>query len=166
VTVRGATRAQVDWGTEAGYREFDGVTHAVFRYEVVAVTGNTVEIALHERNDFLSALGLRGVTARWRYVVQQGLIAEQHHLEADAAFAAAFRRFTAWGRTARPSRWREVLGPDGDVRFNRHTAPLLVALAREWTRERQDDEVALRIAKVSLPLDMFRVAPPRPRDRR
>jgi hypothetical protein len=89
VAVRNDTRHAIDWEAEEGYRAFDAVVGSVFRFTVLATRGDTVDTELTERNDFLDALGIPLVRARWRYVVRRGLIAEEHHLVADSTFAGS-----------------------------------------------------------------------------
>ena len=134
VAVRGGQRIAIDWEAERGYRAFDAVAHSRFQFEIAAATDSTVEIVLHEQNEFLQALGLSGVTARWYYLVAGDLIAAEQHLQADSAFARVFREFTAWGRRSHPEGWTDVVDHSGDVVFSGSSAPLLIKLALKWAR--------------------------------
>src|SRR5688572_1215203 len=51
-----------------------------FRFSIVAMDSNSVEATFVEHNDFLAALGIDSVQARWRYVVNGGVINEEQHL--------------------------------------------------------------------------------------
>jgi hypothetical protein len=122
----------IDWTSESGLRSFDRVARSRFRAEVRRAEGDAVEYRLHETNDFLAALGLDGVSALWRYTVRDGRIAEEEILDADASFRSRLRKFTEWGRTAKPAGWESVVDSEGVVRFDGETAPRLIALAKEW----------------------------------
>jgi len=132
VAVRNDSRHAIDWEAEEGYRAFDAVVGSVFRFTVLATRGDTVDTELTERNDFLDALGIPLVRARWRYVVRRGLIAEEHHLVADSTFAGVYRRFSAWARTERATEWATISGSSGLARFDGGSAGTLTKLAREW----------------------------------
>ena len=122
----------VDWAFERGLRSFDRVARSRFRAEVRRAEGEAIEYRLHETNDFLAALGLDGVSALWRYTVRDGRVEEEELLDADASFRSRLRKFTEWGRTAKPAGWESVVDPEGIVRFDGETASRLIALAKEW----------------------------------
>jgi hypothetical protein len=123
----------IDWTFERGLRSFDRVARARFRAEVRQAEGETVEYRLHETNDFLAALGLDGVSALWRYTVRSGRIEEEELLDSDASFRTRLRKFTEWGRTARPAGWEAVVDSEGSVRFDGDSAAGLIALAKQWS---------------------------------
>jgi hypothetical protein len=123
----------IDWAFERGLRSFDRVARSRFRAEVRRTEGETVEYRLHETNDFLTALGLDGVSALWRYTVRGGRIEEEELLDSDASFRSRLRKLTEWGRTAKPAGWGSVVDTEGSVRFDGDTAPALIALAKEWS---------------------------------
>lgn len=123
----------IDWAFERGLRSFDRVARSRFRAEVRRTVGETIEYRLHETNDFLTALGLDGVSALWRYTVRGGLIEEEELLDSDASFRSRLRKLTEWGRTAKPAGWESVVDAEGSLRFDGETAPRLIALAKEWS---------------------------------
>ena len=122
----------IDWAFERGLRSFDRVARSRFRAEVRRAEGDAIEYRLHETNDFLAALGLDGVSALWRYTVREGRVEEEELLDADASFRSRLRKFTEWGRTAKPAGWESVVDSEGIVRFDGETASRLIALAKEW----------------------------------
>jgi hypothetical protein len=126
----------LDWEFERGLRAFDRVARSRFRAEVREADDARVEYRLYETNDFISALGLDGVTARWRYAVHDGRIAEEEHLEADGRFRTRLRRLTEWGRTSKPAGWDSVVDAEGVLRFDGATAETLIRLAKEWSAAR------------------------------
>jgi hypothetical protein len=133
VTVRNGARAPIDWNADDGYRSFDRAARSRFRFDIVATDSSSVEAEMVEHNDFLTALGIDSVQARWRYVVNSsGLITEQHHLRADSTFRRVFLRFVGWGRRTQPPLWSSVLDARGNVSFNGDTGPHLIPLARAW----------------------------------
>jgi hypothetical protein len=123
----------IDWAFERGLRAFDRVARSRFRAEVRRAEGEAIEYRLHETNEFLTALGLDGVTALWRYTVRDGRIEEEELLDSDASFRSRLRKLTEWGRTTKPEGWGSVVDSDGSVRFDGETAPRLIALAKEWS---------------------------------
>ena len=137
VALRGGERVALDWNAERRYRAFDAAAHSRFGFEVLQSRESSVAFALHETNDFLGALGVEGVTVRWRYDVADGVIVAEELLKSDAAFPAVFREFSAWGRDRQPAGWTSVLDADGQVLFDGATAPHLIALAREWVRSKR-----------------------------
>ena len=126
----------IDWELEQRLRAFDRVARSRFRAEIRLEESGVVEYRLHETNDFLSALGLQGVSALWRYVIRDGRIAEEEHLDADASFRTRLRKFTEWGRISKPAGWESVVDSDGIVRFDGSTAPTLIRLGQEWSATR------------------------------
>jgi hypothetical protein len=132
VAVTGGGTRPIDWVAETGYRAFDAATDAVFRFEILAVKGDTVDMEMEEENAFLRALQIPKVTARWRYVVEGGRIAEERHLVADPTFATTFRQFRVWAQAHRSADWSAISDPDGRARFDGVTGDRLVALATEW----------------------------------
>jgi hypothetical protein len=122
----------VDWASEGHLRAFDRAARSRFRAEVRRAEGDAIEYRLHETNDFLTALGLDGVSALWRYTVRDGRIEEEELLDADASFRSRLRKFMEWGRTARPAGWQSVVDSEGSVRFDGETASRLIAVAKEW----------------------------------
>jgi hypothetical protein len=126
----------IDWPSEGRLRSFDRVARSRFRAEVRRAEGDAIEYRLHETNDFLAALGLDGVSALWRYTVRDGRIEEEELLDADASFRSRLRKFTEWGRTAKPAGWESVVDSEGSVRFDGETASRLIALAKEWPGSR------------------------------
>jgi hypothetical protein len=137
---RRGERRPFDWEAEARYRRFDAVVHARFRHEPQPSAGDVVEVLLFETNDFLRALGIDEIRARWRYVTRGGLVRESHLLgEPTPAFAAALRSFSDWLRS-RPSRdAAQVLDSTGSIVFDGKTAAPLVALARKWRGQNTSD---------------------------
>jgi len=122
-----------DREAERGYRAFDRVVRARFRYAVVSSTPDTVEIALTEDNDFLRAIGIPELRSRWSYVVREGRIQEEHHLnQPDPAYVTALRDFRVWVRAARPVESARVLDARGYVVFDGRTASEVLSLARNW----------------------------------
>jgi carboxymethylenebutenolidase len=126
----------IDWAFERGLREFDRVARSRFRAEIRGTDGDVVEYRLHETNDFISALGLEGVSAIWRYTVRDGRITEEDLLDADASFRTRLRKLTEWGRTTKPAGWETVADSEGIVRFDGSTAATLIRLAKEWSAAR------------------------------
>jgi carboxymethylenebutenolidase len=126
----------IDWAFEANLRAFDRVARSNFRAEIRQAGGGSVEYRLHETNDLITALGLEGVSALWRYVVRDGRIAEEELLDADGAFRTRLRKLTEWGRTSKPAGWESVVDSEGIVRFDGSTAPTLIRLAKEFSAKR------------------------------
>ena len=134
VALRNGIRVPIDWRAGEGYRSFDAAARSRFRFSVVAMDSTGVEATFVEHNDFLAALGIDSVRARWRYVVNgAGVITEEQHLEADRPFQTVFRRFVTWGHRTKPALWPSVLDGAGNVTFNGDTGPHLITLARLWT---------------------------------
>src|SRR5262245_41875638 len=96
----------IDWEMESRLRSFDRVVRSRFRAEIRRTDGSAIEYRLTETNEFLEALGLESVSALWRYVVRDGRIAQEEHLDADPSFQASLRRFTRWGTTNQPAGWK------------------------------------------------------------
>jgi carboxymethylenebutenolidase len=126
----------IDWSFEGRLRSFDRVARSRFRAEIRQADDSSVEYRLHETNDFISALGLDGVTAMWRYAVRDGRITEEDHLEADGPFRSRLRKFMEWGRTSQPAGWDTVVDSEGTLRFDGPTAEPLIRLAKEWSAAR------------------------------
>jgi dienelactone hydrolase len=126
----------IDWDFERGLRGFDRVARSKFSAEVVRLDGKSVEFRLRETNDFLTALGLEGVTAIWRYTLTDGRIAEEELLDSDASFRTRLRKLTGWGTTGKPAGWESVVDSEGTVRFDGRTAPTLIRLAKEFAATR------------------------------
>jgi len=137
ISVHRGARRPFDWEAEARYRRFDAAVHARFRHEPQPSAGDAVEVLLFEKNDFLEALGIDEVRARWRYSTRGGLVRESHLLsEPMPAFAAALGSFSDWLRSRPSSDVAQVLDSTGSVIFDGKTGARLVALAREWRRGR------------------------------
>jgi hypothetical protein len=122
----------IDWASEGRLRSFGRVARSRFRAEVRRAEGDAIEYRLHETNDLLTAMGLDGVSALWRYTVRDGRIEEEELLDSDASFRSRLRKFTEWGRTTKPAGWESVVDSEGVVRFDGETASQLIALAKEW----------------------------------
>lgn len=143
VTVRNGSASPLDRDAERGYREFEAAANARFTYTVDASGPDSVEIALREESDFLRALGVATLAARWRFVTRGGLIAEEHHLNKPyPRFTAAFRQFAEWLQTERPLIWKAVVDSDGDIVFSKSTGSLLVKSAQEWQRSGRPSHAA------------------------
>jgi hypothetical protein len=123
----------IDWAFVGGLRSFDRVARSRFRAEVRRVEGDAIEYRLHETNDLLTAMGLDGVSALWRYTVRGGRIEEEELLDSDASFRSRLRKLTEWGRTTKPAGWESVVDAEGSVRFDGDSAARLIALAKEWS---------------------------------
>jgi hypothetical protein len=134
VALRGSVRTPLDWDLEGGYRSFDAAAHSVFRYQVLEEQDSLIEVRLWEHNAFLTALGLSSISARWRYLVRQGRIAQEEHLERDSGFAVRYQQFRRWAQETRPGNWGAALDATGEIRFDGGTAPLLIGAARRWRR--------------------------------
>ena len=136
VAVWSGERQAIDWAFERRLREFDAAARSRFVFDIIDARPPDVEFTLHETNQLLDALGLERVTARWRYTVRRGRVAEEQLLQADGRFGAALEEFTRWGRERRPEGWASVTDRGGNIRFDGASAPALIALAGEWSRSR------------------------------
>jgi len=129
-------RKDIDWELERQLREFDAAAGSRFRFEIRETQHPHVEYTLFETNRLLDALGLKGVTARWRYTVRDSQVIEEQLLKGDETFKATLEEFSRWGRELRPEGWLFVSDAKGNPRFDGKSAPGLVRLAREWSRSR------------------------------
>ena len=126
----------IDWDFVRRLRAFDSGARSRFRFKINKARHPKVEFTLLETNHLIEALGLKRVTARWRYTVQGGRVVEEELLEGDGAFRAALQELTSWGRQTNPEGWASVTDQKGNIRFDGATAVRLIALAREWSRSR------------------------------
>ena len=126
----------IDWDFERGLRAFDRVARSRFTAEIVKADATSVEYRLRETNDLVTALGLEGVTALWRYVVREGRITEEELMDADGAFRSRLRKMAEWGRASKPAGWESVVDSEGVVRFDGSTASTLIRLAKDFSATR------------------------------
>ena len=129
-------RKDIDWEFERQLREFDAAAGSRFSFEIRESLHPHVEFTLFETNRLLEALGLKRVTARWRYTVREGQVVEEQLLNGDETFKATLQEFSRWGREQRPQGWLFVSDAKGNARFDGKSAHGLVRLAREWSRSR------------------------------
>lgn len=121
-------------GAMANALRWDAGTNGHLDYKVVESDGSEVIIEGHESNDFLSLIGIVGLSFRSRFEVsERGLIERQaHHVDwGSVTIDVAMEPLIEWASVEEPEELKQIY-PNGRLVYTERAAERWVALAKRW----------------------------------
>jgi hypothetical protein len=124
-------------GKEAalGPNKYDKGVGSFLKYQIVRISGDTVDFELYETNDIITAVGMKGVTQFPRFIFKNGLLYRKEAWKKSRDIQELNQRSKPrreWVKLNHPEVFDKFFDSEGNFIFNEENGELQVRMSKEW----------------------------------